>query len=207
MPEGAPLPRLVRQQTALLIIDMQNDFVKPGGYLGKSGRDIEPVLEIIPNIQSILDFFRKNDLPRVFIKTVHLTHTNSPVWASRYGGAEAPPICLTDTWGSEIIEELRPEKDELVIIKHRYSALLDTNLPLILRSKSIRCLVIAGTQTNVCIDSTVRHAYMMDYLTITLRDCVATPDRELHEPSLRNLAKYFGYVASSQEVMEALSQA
>ncbi|MCS7142253.1 MAG: cysteine hydrolase [Aigarchaeota archaeon] len=204
MYSSKPLPSLKGEETALLVIDMQNDFVKPDGYVGRSGKDVRPVLEIIPKISRALDFSRKIGMPRIFVKTIHADYTNSDVWGSRYGGREAPPLCVPGTWGSEIIDELRPLEGEPIVIKHRYSAMLDTDLPLILRSKKIRNLAVTGNMTNACIDSTVRHAFMMDYLTITLSDCVATPDTDLHEPTLKNLARYFGYVCTLDEFINSV---
>lgn len=198
------LPRLRKEETALLIIDMQNDFVKPEGYFGRIGKNVKPVLDIIPNIANLLDFCRRNNILRIFVRTIHSEYTNSYVWVSRYGTNETPPLCLPNSWGAEIIDELRPRDDECIVTKHRYSAMLDTDLPLILRSKRITTLLITGTATNVCVDSTARHAFMMDFITITLRDCVATTDVELHEPTLKNLAQYFGYVADSKDIMKML---
>jgi ureidoacrylate peracid hydrolase len=200
------LPQLRKEDTALLIIDMQNDFVKPEGYFGKRGKNVKPVLDIIPNIAYLLEFCRRNNIFRIFVRTIHAEYTNSYVWASRYRTSEAPPLCLPNSWGAEIIDELRPRDDECIVTKHRYSAMLDTDLPLILRSKRITTLLITGTATNVCVDSTVRHAFMMDFTTITLRDCVATTDVELHEPTLWNLEQYFGYVADSKDILKMLSE-
>jgi len=206
MEASKPLPTLRKEETALIIVDMQNDFVRPEGYLGRLGKNMEPVLEIIPNIANVLEFCRAEGVARIFVKTIHAPHTNSEVWARRYGESEAPPLCLPGSWGSEIIDELKPRSDEPVVVKHRYSAFLDTDLPLILRSREIKNLLVAGTATNVCIDSTVRHAFMLDFLTITLSDCVATADLELHKPTLKNLAAYFGYVATYREVIQRLSK-
>lgn len=105
-----------------------------------------------------------------------------------------------------MIDELAPQSDEPVVTKHLYSALLDTDLLVILRSRGIRNLLVAGTQTNVCVDSTVRHAFMMNFVTVTVSDCVGTDEADLHEPTLENLKRYFGYVAHSEEVMRALAQ-
>lgn len=190
--------------TALLIIDMQNDFVKHGGYLDKHGKNIKPALSIIPNINRLLELFRKNNLPVIFVKTIHTNYTDSAIWASRYGRKSAPQLCRPGTWGAEFISELQPRPNEPVIVKHRYSAMLYTDLPLILTSKGIKALVITGTQTNVCIESTARDAFMMNFLTVVASDCVATPDEDLHEPSLKNLAKYFGHVMTSDEIIKIL---
>jgi len=193
-----------KEETALLVVDMQNDFVRHEGYLGKNGHDMSPVLAIVPDLSRLVGFCRDAGVSRIFVRSIHSRDTWASNWVKRFGGLTDPPHCRANTWGAEIVEELKPGDDEPVVTKHLYSAMLDTDLPVILRSKAIRNLLVTGTQTNVCVDSTVRHAFMMNFVTITVRDCVATDDVDLQEPILRNLARYFGYVADSREVMKAL---
>jgi ureidoacrylate peracid hydrolase len=200
------LPALKKEESALLVVDMQNDFVKHGGFMEKNGRDIDRVLSIVPPLAAFLAFCRKRDVRRIFVRTIHSRDTWSSNWISRFNGRSDPPHCRPDTWGAQMIDELAPQSDEPVVTKHLYSALLDTDLLVILRSRGIRNLLVAGTQTNVCVDSTVRHAFMMNFVTVTVSDCVGTDEADLHEPTLENLKRYFGYVAHSEEVMRALAQ-
>lgn len=199
------LPTLKKEETSLLVVDMQNDFVKHGGFMEKSGRNVSRVLSIVPHLAACLAFCREAGVGRIFVRTIHSRDTWSSNWITRFGGLVDPPHCRPNTWGAQIIEELGPRVDEPVVTKHVYSAMLDTDLPVILRSRGIRNLLVTGTQTNVCVDSTVRHAFMMNFVTITVSDCVGTDDADLHEPVLENLRRYFGYVAHSSEVMEALT--
>jgi ureidoacrylate peracid hydrolase len=199
------LPALWADKTALLVIDMQNDFCRPGGFFDKKRENLQEISDIIPRIGDLLEVVRKTNMLRLFIKTVHADYTTSDVWASRLKDEEFPELCLPNTWGSEIVTELKPKENEPVIIKHRHDAFIDTDLPLVLRSRKIRNLIITGCTTNVCVESTARHAFMFDYLTVTVRDCVATKDEGAHEPSLRNLENYFGYVATSDQVKKNLS--
>lgn len=198
--------RLRPEETAILIIDMQNDFVEKEGGLGRSGKDMDHVLNIVPNISRMVEFCRSNKVFVVFVITIHSEHTDSSIWKDRFGSETIAPLCRPGTWGAEPVKELAPLPSEPVVVKHRYSGMLDTDLPVILRSKGIRKLLVTGNATNVCVDSTVRHAYMMDFLTITLSDCVGTADRELHEPTLRNLALHFGLVKTSDEAMKMFSE-
>ncbi len=95
---------------------------------------------------------------------------------------------------------------EPVVIKHRYDAFLDTDLDLILRSRGIRNILITGTQTNLCVDTTARHGFMLDYSTILVEDCISTPETEFHLPMIRNFEANFGFVLSSSKIMENCSQ-
>ncbi len=216
------LPKLSLNQTALLIVDMQNDFCKPTGYIGAvKGMDMRGVEKIIPSITRLLEFARENGLLTVFIKTIHSEFTNSDNWKNRYKwvraekglsqkqerakpASDAREICAPSTWGSEMIDELQPRDDEPIVVKHRYSAFIDTDLELILRSKGINNVLITGNATNVCVESTARHAFMLNYVTVTVSDCVGTTDEPAHAPSLWNLENYFGYVAPSKQVIESL---
>jgi ureidoacrylate peracid hydrolase len=199
-----PLPPLKKEETALLVVDMQNDFVRDDGFMGKSGRNMKPVMAIVPSLSRLIGFCRDAGVRRIFVRSIHSRDTWASNWVRRFGGLADPPHCRANTWGAEIVAELKPAGDEPVVTKHLYSAMLDTTLPVILRSRGIRNLLVTGTQTNVCVDSTGRHAFMLNFVTVTVSDCVATDEVELQESTLKNLARYFGYVADSAEVLKAL---
>ncbi|HKJ97172.1 MAG TPA: isochorismatase family cysteine hydrolase [Thermoplasmataceae archaeon] len=194
-------------RTALLIVDMQNDFVKDEGYLGQRKHGIDVVQETIPVIKRLLEHFRNNGLMVVYTETVHMRYTNSLNWVSRSAEKSLDPmICKSGTWGAETIPELKPLENEPVIQKHRYDAFMDTDLHVVLRSNNISNLVIVGTQTNLCVESTARHAYMMDYMTIMVSDGVSTPETEYQAPLLKNFSENFGYVMSAEEVLQELKK-
>lgn len=192
-------------KTALLIVDMQNDFVSDEGYLGLKGQKLAVVRETIPAIKNVLDYFRKNQLTVIYTQTLHYKYTNTENWVSRTAQKNLDPsICIPGTWGAEIIDELKPASGEPVVVKHRYDAFLDTDIHLILRAAGIENLVIVGTQTNLCVDTTARSAYMRDYTTIILEDCVSTPELEFHQTILDNFRKNFGYVEGSGDLLNRL---
>ncbi len=199
--------KLLSTKTALLVIDMQNDFISSEGYLGKKGQNLEVVQKTVPAVQSMIGHFRRNGMKVIYTQTVHHKYTNTENWVSRTSQKSLDPsICRPNTWGAEILEELKPLEDEPVVVKHRYDAFLDTDMHLILRAAGIENLVIVGTQTNLCVDTTARRAYMMDYVTIVVEDCVSTPEIEFHRPMLDNFQKNFGYVMSSEEVYRHLEK-
>ena len=193
--------------TALLVIDMQNDFVNDGGYFAEAGQNLKVVRETIPHIKRSLDYFRENDMPVIFTQTMHFKYTNSENWLNRrLGSSSASKICVPGTWGVEIVKELEPIEGEPIIIKHRYDSFLNTDLDLILRSAGIRNLVIVGTQTNLCVDSTARSACMRDYTTILLEEGVSCPEIAYHEAFLRNFHENFGYVMTLDKLKSIMGK-
>ncbi len=191
-----------KKETALLVIDMQNDFCKNEGAFGRRGKDLTHVQKMIPKLKSLVEEFRRLGVMRIFIKTLHFPYTSSPTWDVRYEGARE--VALPGTWGAEFIDELSPLPEEPVVIKHRYSAFLDTDLNMILRCNGIKNLVITGVYTHICIDTTARHAFMLDYRTIVVKDCVASFDQDKHSISLEILDEFFGHVLTSDEVLKLL---
>ena len=201
-----PLP-FINKETALIVIDMQNDFVSENGYLGKKHHNMKPVQDTVDRIKNLLEFCRKNGIIVIFTQTVHLPYTDSDTWKRRSAEkANDIGICRQGSTGSDIIEDLAPLKGEAVVIKHRYDAFLDTDLDLILRSNGIRNILIAGTQTNLCVDTTARHGFMLDYSTVLVEDCISTPETEFHLPIIRNFEANFGFVMSSSKIIENCSR-
>lgn len=193
---------LTPDKTALLIIDMQNDFVSEKGYLGLKGQELGMVRDTIPAIKGLLDYFRQNKMQVIYTQTAHYRYTNTENWVSRTAQKSLDPsICIPGTWGAEIIDELKPLENEAVVVKHRYDAFLDTDLHVVLRAGGIENLIIVGTQTNLCVDTTARTSYMMDYVTVMADDCISTPETEFHQPILDNFHKNFGYVMKSSDIM------
>ncbi len=115
---------------------------------------------------------------------------------------EAPPCCLPASWGGDFVAELKPLDGEPVVVKHRYSAFVDTRLDLLLRSNGIRTVILPGVATHCCVESTARDAAMRDYYVVVPEDGVAVrgKQRHLHEASLEVLGTYFGQVVGSRDI-------
>ena len=115
------------------------------------------------------------------------------------------PHCEAGTWGWNYYGDVRPRDGDCEIIKHRYDAFIDTDLDLVLRSRGIRTLIVCGVTTNVCVESTTRHAFFLDYYCVVPGDCVAAYGDGLHKMALRNIDFLFGEVADSDRIIESLS--
>lgn len=165
---------------ALLVIDMLNDFARPGGalYCGESAR------AIIPRIQETARRFRAEGKPVIYVCDRH--RPDDPefqVW---------PVHCVRGTEGAEVVEELRPEPGDHVIPKRRYSGFFGTDLDLTLRELGVDEVVLTGTCTNICVLYTAADARMRDYKVTVLKDGVATFSPEAHAAALRELETTLG---------------
>ncbi len=207
--------KLNPQWTALICIDYQNDFCHPEGSLGKCGFDVAPMAAIASRLGRLIDNTRAAGVPVIFVRNIYATDQNwylsdvsiSQVKKSLRGLHFSVPHCKKDTWGWDYYGEVRPHQGDCEVIKHRYDAFIDTDLHLILRSRGIRTLIICGVTTNVCVESTTRHAYFLDYYCVVPRDCVAAYGDDLHEMALKNIDFLFGEVSESDRILKDLSAA
>lgn len=189
--------------SAVMVIDVQNDYCHENGVIARAGRDVTAVQRMVPNITAFLPQARLLKVPVIHVRTEHGPWTNAPSWVKRIGGlGRNSGMLRPGSWGAEFYR-VTPEPEDCVVTKHRYTAFLDTDLDVILRSQGIRTVVLAGCATSVCVESTARDAFNKDYYVVVLSDCVAAYTLQMHEASLTVLGEFFGAVASSQEVLEA----
>ncbi|BDH60278.1 peroxyureidoacrylate/ureidoacrylate amidohydrolase RutB [Lysinibacillus sp. PLM2] len=188
------------ESTALIVVDVQNDFCSRDGNLGKQGADLSMVDEMVPNLIELIANAKMNKVPVIYIQTFHEAATDSITWKSRgvSSGAE-PNICRPGTCGAEFYE-VAPQDDDIIVNKHRYSAFLNTRLDTVLRTLKVETLIMTGVATNVCVESTARDGFMRDYNIVFLEDCTASYSREAHEMTLKNISGFFGEVANSKEL-------
>lgn len=195
---------LVGTRPALVIVDVQNDYCHPEGALGLKGCDVSGVKEMMPRLHGLLGAVREEGIPIIFIQTFHEEATDSEAWVTRSSGRSAQ-VCRKDSWGAEFYE-ISPRPGEIVVNKHRYSAFVNTRLDSVLRTLKVDTLLIAGVSTNVCVESTARDGFMLDYHIVLVEDACASYSRDAHEMTLVNIQGYFGTVASSGELMDMWMQ-
>jgi nicotinamidase-related amidase len=186
--------RVAPQHTALLVVDMQNDYCARGGASDRNGRDLTMIQGIVPALRRLVDAARAAGLLVVWAK-----YTLGPGSAGLAGpellrrghnfkGADAT---VKGTWGHEIIADLpyRPDAD-LVVEKRRVSAFFGTDLNTCLRGQGIKTVVVTGVMTQTCVESTVRDAMCYDYYVAVVDDCCASGGPAPHETSIRNMATF-----------------
>lgn len=179
------------RHTALVVIDVQNDFCAEGGLMHEMGKDLSMMKPALGNLRRVLEGARAAKVLPIFIQNTWLPQHGvaSGPWLRfmivRYGMDPDRGCTVQDTWGGEILSEVAPAKSEIVVRKWRSNSFIGTNLDLVLRAHEIKTVVITGVVTQGCVESTAREASFRDYYVVVLEDCVATYDRELHEASLK----------------------
>lgn len=189
------------QWASLLVVDVQNDFVSPQGSAAKRGEDVSAAQAVVPRLVRLIEEARRIALPIIYVKTTHSEWTDSPSWIYRKSQEKALTTCREGSWGAEFYDGISPRPDERVVIKHRYSAFINTDLNTVLKAKGIESVLVTGVATNVCVETTARDAYMFDYYVTLVEDCAAAYDARLHENTLENIRRNFGLVASSEEIV------
>ncbi len=187
---------------ALLVVDVQNDFVSPKGSAAQRGDDVSAAVAMLPRLIRLIEEARRVSLPVIYVKTTHSEWTDTPSWIYRKSQQSALNTCREGTWGAEFYEGISPLPNERVVIKHRYSAFINSDLNTVLKAKGIESVLVTGVATNVCVETTARDAYMYDYYVTMVSDCAAAYEPKLHETTLENIRRHFGLVASSEEIIQ-----
>jgi ureidoacrylate peracid hydrolase len=188
---------------ALIVVDVQNDFCAEEGVFGKTGNDLSMVREMLPRLKLLIEGARSAGVPVIFVQAIYDPLYLPAVWYERNARLNFEvPRCLSNSWGADFYE-VAPLKRETVVRKHRYSAFVDTNLDLILRSRQIQTVIVTGVATNICVESTSRDAFMRDYYVALVDDGSAAYSREQHQATLTNIAIGFGVVTTVDEVLDA----
>src|SRR5260221_429303 len=212
-------------KTAVLVIDMTNDFGSKGGMFDRAGIDISIIQQAVPPTAKVLESSRTSGIKIVYLKMAYRPNlsdmgpVDSPNWRVHHGnrvgavvrapdGAESR-IAIRDTWNTKVIDALKPQAGDIEIYKTRFSGFYQTDLDKTLKRLGARYLIVTGCTTSVCVESTIRDATFRDYSPILLADCSAEPignglPRSNHEASLLTIGKCLGWVSSSQEYVQAL---
>src|ERR1700741_1815575 len=151
------------KHAALVVVDVQNDFVSPKGSAAKRGEDVNAAMAMVPSLIRLIEEGRHVGLPIVYIRTTHSEWTDTPSWVYRTSQKGGLSTCREGTWGAELYEGISPSPSERVVIKHRYSAFINTDLNTVLKARGIQSVLVCGVATNVCVETTARDAYMFDY--------------------------------------------
>ena len=190
--------------TALLVVDMQNDFIADGGLVSRDGRDTTEAKALALRLPPFIAAARAAGVLVVFIRNIYTTPGNwylSDAWLElaarrRAGGYTSIPVCEPDSWAADFYGDVRPAAGDAIVTKHRYSAFYNTDLDTILRANGIRSVVITGVVSNVCVETTAREAFVRDYYVIVPNDAAAAYSLTDHEATLGNIDRFFGEISS-----------
>ena len=205
-------------KTAVLVVDMQNAFVHRGGYFDLVGFDISATEKIIKPCQEIVDIAREKGIKVIYLQMGYSPDLSdsggqdSPVWHKSQGLAlmrQRPELkdklYIYGTWGANIIEELEPQQGDIVIRKQKHDGFIGTNLDIVLGTYGIKYLVFIGTATNICVESTLRHAFFLQYFPILVSDAVSQiGPSSTQEATIFNVQLIFGWVTTSEKLLNAM---
>lgn len=185
------------EHSALLVIDMQNDFLDK-----KSPTYTKNAEDIIPNLQKLIKTARKNQIPVIYTAHCHQDPKIDGGMTAQWWPEIGDKKCLVaGTKGAEIINKLKPLPKEKIIYKHRYSAFYNTDLEIYLRGLGVTDLIVTGIMTGICVESTVRDAFFRDFKIFVVADATAAGERELHLNSLKILAYAFAQITTTKEII------
>lgn len=185
-------------RAALVIVDVQNDYCSTDGALGRRGVVLPTVDAGVDAIERLSDAARRLGISVVYVRTTHDARTNAGSWLRRSSGGGG--VCAPGTWGAQFYR-LTPADTDIIVTKHRYSAFVGTDLDLILRAQGVDHLYFAGFLTNVCVETSLRDAFVRDYHVTLVADAAGSTQNRLHQNTLETVAAYFGAVRTADEAV------
>ncbi|MDP1883816.1 MAG: isochorismatase family cysteine hydrolase [Candidatus Moranbacteria bacterium] len=180
------------KNTALLIIDMQNDFIEKDAII-----EVPGIRKNLLKYARFIDECRNKGISIIYTKHI-FSPRNNPIEARLFPELSKNGL-RKNTHGSDIVTELYPKGNDVIIEKNRYDAFYGTNLDNVLKDKKIKNIIISGTMTNICCDSTMRSAMYRDYNILFLSDLNYAFDKKVHDSTLKTVETNFGLVVSSKQ--------
>ncbi|MGZ6027725.1 MAG: pyrimidine utilization protein B [Caulobacteraceae bacterium] len=216
-PESLPINP---HETALIVVDMQNAYASPGGYLDLAGFDIAGAAAVIDRCALAIEAARRAGVQVVYFQNgwdpdyVEAGGPGSPNWwksnalkTMREKPELEGTLLAKETWDYALVDRLKPQAGDIVIEKPRYSAFYNTALDSMLRARGIRNLAFCGIATNVCVESTLRDGFFLEYFGVLLEDAThqAGPDY-VQKAAVYNIETFFGWVSNTADFKGAFGQ-
>ena len=212
--------RVAAEETAVVVVDMQNAYASPGGYLDLAGFDIGGAAAVIEQCSKVVGTARSAGLPIVYFQNgwdegyVEAGGPGSPNWhkSNALKTMRARPelqgkLLARGGWDYDLVETLAPKPGDVVLPKTRYSGFFNSQLDSVLRSRGIRNIVLVGIATNVCVESTLRDGFFLEYFGIMLEDATHQAGPEyLQKASVYNVETFFGWVSTVADFCGAFGQ-
>ncbi|HEY9809162.1 MAG TPA: cysteine hydrolase family protein [Halomicronema sp.] len=207
-------------KTAILVIDMQNDFCHPDGWLAHIGVDVSPARTPIQPLQNLLPSLRKIGIPVLWVNwgnrpdllnispaTLHVYNpTGTAIGLGNPLPSNGAKVLEDGSWAAAVVDELEPNPQDIRINKYRMSGFWDTPLDSILRNLGKTTLFFAGVNADQCVMATLQDANFLGYDCLLVKDCTATTSPEFcWQATLYNINQCFGFVTDSQAIFEAIS--
>lgn len=219
---GKPEPLNVRaSESALVVVDMQNAYSTIGGYLDRAGFDVSTTGPVIQQIKKAITVARVAGIPVIFFQNgwdpeyVEAGGPGSPNWyksnalkTMRKDPELNGSLLAKGTWDYDLVDELQPQPGDIIIPKPRYSGFFNTSFDSVLRSRGIRNLIFTGIATNVCVESTLRDGFFLEYFGVVLADATHQAGPEfIQQAALYNIETFFGWVSTTEDFCQTFGGA
>lgn len=211
--------RIDLAKTALVVIDVQNAYLSKGGYIDLVGFDVSGAGPVIAAIRQVIDAAHGANLPVIYFQNgfspalAEMENRASPLYYKsnalkfmRSHPERNGQLITEGGWDYDFVAELKPEPQDLVIKKARYSGFAGTAFDQTLRSRGITTLIVIGVNTNVCVESTIRDAYHNEYFAIMVPEAtLPSGDRRIYDSTVFNVERFVGWTATAADICGALA--
>jgi ureidoacrylate peracid hydrolase len=209
--------RVAPEETALIVVDMQNAYCSKGGYLDLCGFDVSGAAPVIEETRQVVAACRAAGIPVIFLQNGFSADLReapgpaAPVWHKsnalkfmRANEAYAGKLITHGTWDHAIVDGLAPQPGDLLVPKARYSGFAGTGLEQLLAARRVRTVLVAGVATNVCVESTIRDAYHREFFPVMITDATMAAGPGAQEATEFNVQAFFGWLTTGAELRAAL---
>lgn len=201
-----PPHSLLGSETAVLVVDMQNDFVDDRGWVGRGGSDMRPLQQAAVGINRLIAGAREIGAPVFYITVEHGQQVDSDPYQARYERRGMKPdatICHTGTWGAALYDKLTaPGGADVRMVKHGYDSFGIPELAGELRRRGVRTVIVTGVVTELCVRSTAMSAFENGFFPIVPRESTASDEPEVAEDALKTLERWYAEITSVDDVLE-----
>ncbi len=213
--------RVSADETAIVVIDMQNAYASPGGYVALAGFDISGAAGTIGKIATVLDTARAAGVPVIYLQNgwdPDYVEAGTPGQSPNYHKSNAlkhmranperkGQLLARGGWDYALVDRLAPKPGDIQLHKTRYSAFFNSQLDSTLRARGIKTIVFVGIATNVCVESTLRDGFHLEYFGVMLEDAthhLGPP--AMQEATVYNVEKFFGWVSTTADFCGSFGQ-
>jgi ureidoacrylate peracid hydrolase len=193
---------------AVIVVDVQNDFVHPDGKVGREGHDMAPLSDAIRAINRLVERAREASVPVVYVRVTHSPSVDNAAYRARYatrGMAVDDLLCAEGSWGADFHPDLAvPASGDLIVTKHAYNGFAVAELPAHLETLDVDTVIVTGVVTELCVMGTVAGAFENGYHVVVPREAAGSVDAAAADAALKLIAGFYGIVASVEDVMVAL---
>ena len=195
------------ETTALLVVDVQNDFVHPTGRGGRGGTNMVDLIAAAAEINRLVEAARATSATVVYVRTEHGPDVDTAPYQARYarrGMAPDDTLCHRGTWGAELFTDLTPPvAGELVLVKHGYDAFQQTHLADALRARGVTTVIVTGVVANLCVRATAYSAFEQGFFVLVPRQTTAAVKPEDKARALDDIAAYYGEIVDAGDLIRA----